>query len=376
MKMIKKLLSLTLSMLLALGTTALALPFETFEQEIPTEPEIIDESLVHIVAEYDAAADLSRYTLTLKEDAQFADGSAVTARDVLFSLYTYLDPGYAGEVSLGQLTIAGLRAYQLQCSEEHIREALETMQAIRDAGADHVWNASDPWSEALQQTYWSLDESYNAACDAQYVVLAQLIVDTSTTSLLESSGAFGLTGEEIAADDRLKTAYAMVQQLYAFYEDGDLTTNHSRTVWRMSDGILPSVEDLAMELKEIYNGDFALCWSTECPDSSLAPDVPDIEAEFIRAFNAESDDLVASISGIRLVDEKTVAVNLTGIDIGSSVELFGIPMLALNSCGDAEAWDPDAGLYGHPFGDTSSVREENAVRLYEPAPFDPFASAE
>ena len=365
MKMFRKLFTLTMAVwMMLMGVPAMASAFETFEPEVPKEPVEIDAEKVHIVAEYDAETGRSRYTLTLKEGAQFADGTPVTAQDLLFTYYTYLDPGYAGTVALAEQPIEGLNSYRFQCTDEQLSGALETMQAIQEAGADHEWSASDPWSEELQQTYWTLRADYDAACEAQYPVLAQMLVDFATANLEQSSGAFGMSAEEIAADDRLKVAYAMVSLGYAYYEDGDLTTNRSRTVWRMSDSIVPDLDDFIEELKVIFDGDFLLCWSTVCPDSSIQPELPDLEDDFIRAAVGETDEPVTSISGVVLLDEQTLQVDLSAMDVGSSGALFGIPVLSLEAAGDAQQWDPDSGLYGHPFGDVSGVDTQGGVTLY------------
>ena len=65
-----------------------------------------------------------------------------------------------------------------------------------------------------------------------------------------------------------------------------------------------------------------------------------------------------------LLDEQTLQVDLSAMDVGSSGALFGIPVLSLEAAGDAQQWDPDAGLYGHPFGDVSGVDTQGGVTLY------------
>ncbi len=52
------------------------------------------------------------YTIRLREDVKFGDEQALTADDVLFSLYAYLDSSYQGSVQLDEVPILGVKAYR------------------------------------------------------------------------------------------------------------------------------------------------------------------------------------------------------------------------------------------------------------------------
>lgn len=54
------------------------------------------------------------YQMVLKNDILFSDGQPLTAHDVLFNLYMYLDPNYTGSSTLYSTDIQGLAAYQAQ----------------------------------------------------------------------------------------------------------------------------------------------------------------------------------------------------------------------------------------------------------------------
>ncbi|MBR6767305.1 MAG: ABC transporter substrate-binding protein, partial [Clostridia bacterium] len=49
---------------------------------------------------YDEATDITTYTTKIREDLKFSDGVAVTADDIIFTYYVYLDPSYAGSTTL------------------------------------------------------------------------------------------------------------------------------------------------------------------------------------------------------------------------------------------------------------------------------------
>lgn len=341
------------ALMLFSGTTACFAEQFTIENVPPDEPVETDGEFIRVVAEYDAASDLTRYTATLA-DAAFADGSPLTAQDLLFTLYCYLDPGCSSETAAAELPISGLRSYRLQVTEERLNAALEAMSAIREAGPDHVWSEGDPWTGEQQSAYWALYADYAAACAAEYPNCAQSIVDYCTGLLAaDPAGAFGMTSEEIAADDGLRVAYAMLQWGYATCVDNVLVAKHSQTLWLLSDAT-PTLDDFVHELQLVYGEDLGACWAIES-SGNYTPALPDLEGAFLEASFDDERDSVTSISGIRAVDENTLEVDLEDIDMHSAAALFGLPVLSLSALGDAALWSPEEGLYGHPFGDVSAI---------------------
>ena len=63
---------------------------------------------------YDEATKTTTYTFVLKNGIKYSDGEALTMEDVLFNLYVYLDPVYAGSATLYSTKILGLSAYRTQ----------------------------------------------------------------------------------------------------------------------------------------------------------------------------------------------------------------------------------------------------------------------
>ena len=58
------------------------------------------------------------YQMVLKDDILFSDGQPLTAHDVLFNMYVYLDPNYTGSSTMYSTDIVGLRNYQMQTLDE------------------------------------------------------------------------------------------------------------------------------------------------------------------------------------------------------------------------------------------------------------------
>ncbi len=63
---------------------------------------------------YDANADKTTYTFVIKNGIQFSDGHPLTIEDVLFNIYVYLDPVYAGSSTMYSTDIVGLADYRTQ----------------------------------------------------------------------------------------------------------------------------------------------------------------------------------------------------------------------------------------------------------------------
>ena len=355
--MFRKLITLATALLLALNLALSAVAeFNFFESDVPDEPIETDSELVQIVAEYSAETDLTTYTLRLKDGVQFPDGTAVTMRDVLFSLYVYLDPGYTGASSMAGLSIPGLVNYRAQVSAEHYADAMAAMEAIREAGPEHPWSAEDSWTEVAQTAYWSLANAYETACEAEFPVCARHIVDACISQLnADSPGAFGRTPEELLANEELHVAYAMSEWGYArCVDETTLVGVCTETVWQLDDGFAPTLDDFVSELKLAYDGDLGACWAVEAADD-YEPALPDMEGEFVRALYAGAPDSVASVEGIRMAEDGSIQIDLTGVDMRSESELFGHPVLSLSFFGDAALWSPETGGYGHAFGDTAAI---------------------
>lgn len=54
----------------------------------------------------------TEYLFVLKNNVKFSDGSPLTMKDVLFTLYTYLDPMYTGSSTIYSTDIVGLQEYR------------------------------------------------------------------------------------------------------------------------------------------------------------------------------------------------------------------------------------------------------------------------
>jgi len=383
--MLKRLISLTVAALLLLtGSIPAAAEFKMPEQEIPAEPIVTDGEYFRIICAYDAEANLSRYTITIKEAARFADGTPVTADDILFTWYLSLDSTYPGKSPLMALDIPGLHSHRLALTEQEIADGLAIMDAIAAAGRDYAPSETDAWTSEIQQLYWQLSDDRAAAAEAEFPVLAQQIVDFCTSNL--TSGAFGFSAEEILSDDGLKTALAMQKWAHAVYDGARLTAPRTGQSWMLAEGDRPSAEDFANVLKQTYSGDFAACYAVECPDpAAYTPELPEIEDPFLLELYASNQTAGAEtisirenppVSGLRKADNRTLEADIRGIDMRSERVLLGMRIFSLAECGSAESWNPGLGDFGfEPWTAPEALaRNTMSVQLMETANPDVFSA--
>lgn len=160
------------------------------------------------------------YKIFLKNGITFSDGEPVTAKDVLFNYYVYLDPAYDGISTLYSQKIRGASEYRLQTSAE----ALAVVDAILAAGITAAedgtvsYPAADGATPEQQAAFWAyLPEAGKA--------FAQEIVDYVVGNYNNEQYApnIGKTPDEIKADATLQTVFGMVMWGFGGVADGVFT---------------------------------------------------------------------------------------------------------------------------------------------------------
>lgn len=151
----------------------------------------------------------STYTFILKNGITFSDGVAVTAKDVLFTIYTLCDPLYDGSSTFYSMDVQGLSEYRLQTSAE----ALSVADAIVAAGiytADDgslAYPVADGATAEQQAAFWGyLDQAGEKfAQDIVTYVSNNYLSD----DYVQAYFAPTLTAADIKASDSLTVAYGM-----------------------------------------------------------------------------------------------------------------------------------------------------------------------
>ncbi len=314
----------------------------------------------------DEAANETTYTVKIREDLKFGDGMPVTADDLIFSYYVFLDPAYSGSTTLGSYGIKGVKEYQSQTSSDIYEKYEALANAILAAGEDHVWTAEDSWTQDQQDADWTmLNEAWADDCAdiVNYVVANYNNADYSAT--------IGATPEEITADEGKQVAFGMAMWGFASYADGIVTGSGTGNTWDLANGVAPTVADYVAETKVAYDNDADAFYGTEAVDTAATSTTGTALASFISiegAKEAGSDSGIPSISGITKIDAQTVQVVTDGYEAPAVYSICGITAAPLHYYGDVAQYDYDNNMFGHPFGDLSIV----SAKTTEPMGFGPY----
>jgi peptide/nickel transport system substrate-binding protein len=307
--------------------------------------------------EYDEATDTTVYTAKLREDLVFSDGEPVTADDVIFTYYTYLDPSYVGSTTLGSYDIVGLKDYQTQTTSTVFDKYAAIADAIYAAGVDHVWAATDSWTEEQQTDFWArLKEAWMAD--------VQGIVDYCVANYLDYAPDYtGYTADEISGDPTLQPAFAMALWNFGAIENKVLTTASGATYDLAT--TKPTVEDFYNEAVTMYEGDVVTYASVE---SANGTDVlGNVNSAFIGYWGpldeAMGGEGVPNIAGIKKIDDYTTEVTLNGFSAPAVYSILGIQVAPLHYYGDTAKYDYANNKFGFDFGDLSKQESLTSTPL-------------
>lgn len=206
-----------------------------------------------------AAGDYVVYEMVLKNGQKFSDGSAVSADDVLFSLYTFLDPQYDGSSTLYTMPVLGYTDYKLQMKGAG---ALMTEAAnIFAAGKDKATTEKEKyfWNEAFPKA----GEAF--AQDIVNYVNANYAADAYVDAYFKA----GMTYADVAKSDALKVAYGMALWGFGgFNEAGKFETADGKVV-DVLNGEALTAADYWTAIDVAYAGDYVNAESTESAGAPL-----------------------------------------------------------------------------------------------------------
>ena len=301
---------------------------------------------------YDAETDITTYSAKLREDIKFSDGTPMTADDVIFNYYVYLDPSYTGSTTLNSYDILGLQAYLTQVPEDSLASVVPAMEALKAAGAGYTVTEADPFTQEVYDAYQAgIVELWKA--DTQGItdyVFANYAADYAEAML-------GKTADEVAASEGLKNSLGMA--LWGFGEISEdfatLTTAAGETV-----AVEEATNDDYYEAAVAkYAGDFAAYLAAG--ESATGTTLDALNTTTMNAIAAASGvDMsagVPNIAGIKKLDDYTVEIKVKGFSAPAIYSILGIQIAPLHYYGDG-TYDYDANNFGHPYGDLSCMQDK------------------
>ncbi|MBE5823982.1 MAG: ABC transporter substrate-binding protein [Butyrivibrio sp.] len=273
------------------------------------------------------------YDFKLREGVKFSDGEELTADDVIFSYYVYLDPSYDGSASTYALPIKGLEEY---------RSGSDTLfNLLVKGGADNT----DFTFVTEEQQKKFFEEDLPAAGEK----FAQSIADYCT-----ANGYLAET-EAVAKDP---IANGMVNWGFAKDNgDGTITTTATATDFDVAGGSAPTAADYWNEIMTAYDGDIATASDTEKADNGIL----DFLSDDYKVAIATGDS-VDHVEGIQKVNDYEVKVTLTEVD-ATAIYQLAINVQPMHYYGDASKYDYDNNKFGFEKGDLSTVRAKTTTPM-------------
>ncbi len=145
-----------------------------------------------------------QYRIVLKDGLTFADGTPITADDVMFSVLTYAAKGYSGFSGLCNADICGMRAYHTQIPDE-VREHAELAAG---AGIDPDGTCPEDFEDKdLWDSVWGNFDRAGLAFAGDIITTA--IENYGNDAFIARFLDPSITLEKIEADESLKVLYAM-----------------------------------------------------------------------------------------------------------------------------------------------------------------------
>ena len=289
------------------------------------------------------------YTFTLRTGMKFADGLPVSADDLIFTLYTFLDPSYDGSNAIRYLPILGLKEFQTQTTPEIYEKYENFYTSIYDLGKDHVWDPSDPWTQNQQTDVWyRLEEAL--AIEVEKIV--DYVVSNYTDEYAEMY--IGFSPDEVYANEGLQVAFGMRMWGFANVNKNTkvMTANCTGRTWNLNYEY-PTLSDYTEEIRICYNDDYQAAFPYESADGT---DVySEVKEDFIVYWGPLDPDMIEgipNISGVQKISDTTVTIEIKGFE-PASIYSLGVPITPLHYYGSTNKYDYALNMFGFDFGDLS-----------------------
>lgn len=287
------------------------------------------------------------YTVKIRDDIRFSDGTYMTADDIIFTYYVLADPSYTGSSTLYSVPIKGMESYRTQIPQAALEKYGVLADEIYAAGRN---GEGDSFTAVQQELYWRcVDEAVKAEL--------QEIIDKVSAEYLtdEYAQVIGATADEISASDELKLVFAMAMWGFGEAAEGVFSFADG-TEYNFGGGVYPTLDDAAKSVLVQYDGDLIAFSDAESAGTINA--YADARVMFIEALSeAESGEAgaVESIEGIRKISDTEVEITTDGYTAAAIYQIGGISVAPLAYYGDKELFDYEKNSFGFERGNLSSV---------------------
>lgn len=256
----------------------------------------------------DEAADTTTYTIKLRDDVKFSDGTLLTADDLIFTYYVLADKTYDGSSTLYSYNILGMTNYRENNSLADTVDVKKEMENLTDE--DYAWIAEN--------------------------IVVPVLTD-------ELDWVKSIYGDERYASYTEKFPVAK-DLLYFFY---GLDENYDSTTEASEDKVL-------QKLFDEYGSDYVALGAAYGADFT-----PDIEPYILERTLANMDGTeVPNIEGIKKISATEVQVTTKGFQAPAIYSICGNNIAPMHYYGDKNLYNYENNQFGFPREDLTIVREK------------------
>lgn len=266
-----------------------------------------------IAASYDKSKNQTTYTISLRDDITCSDGTVLSADDLLFTYYVLCDNSYNGGSKVPSVPIVGLDAYL--CGTIQVKQFKKDVQA-------ELKKPSEKTKKLIQK------QIIQKQLKQQYKWVLSLYEDENYSSYTEK--------------------YKDPKELFAYFFN--LTDGYRAAEAEDKNQL---IDDIAAQ----YGGDYK-----KLADScglDFTKEANDIARSVI--MEGQGKKQVASISGIKKIDNSTITVTVKGQKEKDLYNLCDIYIAPLSQYGDADSYDYDKKRFGFTKDDVSSVLNKDIL---------------
>jgi peptide/nickel transport system substrate-binding protein len=313
------------------------------------------DGIANVTETYNAAADTTTYNFKLRTGVKFSDGQVMDADDVIFSLYVFCDPSYAGNTTLGSLPIQGLKAYRTKTTDEVYERYSAIANAILAAGPDKPGAGSGYTADQYNSFFGLYTRSWKD--------YAQKIINYCVNNY--GADAAAISGLPLATTPGLQVALGMMDWGFGRpNDDGSFTSAVLGKSWDMVSNF-PTVDDYYHEFVAAY-GTLEAFAGVELIDSDADDPVGDAVNAFISEYGTKDASMagvvIDSITGIRKVNQNEVEIVIDGVS-SAAIYRFSFQPAPLHYYGSEALYDYNAHKFGFPFGDISSITAKDSAPM-------------
>lgn len=297
------------------------------------------------------------YDFALREDVKFSDGQALTADDVIFSMYVLSDPSYDGSSTFHALPILGMEEYRSGVSAA----VAEKYGAL----ADRIWQAGP----AATQFQGFTEEQYTAYWGEVLTAAGENFVGAIVDYCAENHREYlSLCGGNDVALGMYSWGYGepTTEKDAEGRDVFTLFTDNAGNTYDMVN-TFPTKADFWKLLRDTYGNDFSETTGLdrERANTVILPIRDYLKTAFIAMEgpkDAGADGIVTAISGIEKTGDYSIRLTMSRYN-DTALHQLGITVAPLHYYGSDSAYDYANNRFGFTKGDLSGVRAKTAAPL-------------